>query len=184
MKNYNNIKYKQLNLEDFHLNLLIKFNRYQETNIVLYKQKDDYNYKSDHFIDQWDDEKKKVVTQSLKNCVKQKGIVIGAFLKDDLIGFASVEGQFFGSNNEYLELSFIHVSNEFRYKGIGRKLFNLCCVKANQKGAEKLYIAAHPSQETQAFYKSVGCTYAAEINPKIYEKEPLDIQLEITLSHL
>lgn len=48
-------------------------------------------------------------------------------------------------------------------------------------GAKKLYIAAHPAEETQKFYKSVGCLPAIEVNREIYDKEPLDIQLEFEL---
>ena len=132
-------------------------------------------------MEEWTDGKKEQVIQSLQNCLKLGGAVISAIHQGEVVGFANIENLFFGSSNQYLELPYIHVSNEFRQNGIGKKLFHLCCEKAKQMGAKKLYIAAHPSIESQHFYQSVGCTYAFEINQKIYDKEPLDIQLEITL---
>jgi ribosomal protein S18 acetylase RimI-like enzyme len=160
---------------------LKKFNRYQETNRVWYKDNDDFNLKVDHFVEQWDDDKKTLVIQALQKCVKSGGIVVGAFVDGDLIGFANVERDLFGAQKEYRELTYIHVSNEFRNCGIGKKLFQLCCEKATEIGTKKLYIAAHPSEETQHFYRSVGCTFAKEINQTIFDKEPLDIQLEFVL---
>lgn len=49
----------------------------------------------------------------------------GAFVDQILIGFANVEGELFGIDQKYLELSYIHVSNEFRNSGIGKKLFDM-----------------------------------------------------------
>ncbi len=134
-----------------------------------------------NFIDEWNDEKKTLVIQSMQNCISCRGIVIGAFEGSDLIGFACVEGEFFGTNKEYLELSYIHVSNKYRNCGIGKKIFDLCREKAKKKDAKKLYIGAHPSVESQSFYKAMGCTLAKEINKKIFDREPNDIQLEFAL---
>jgi ribosomal protein S18 acetylase RimI-like enzyme len=177
------INYKLLDLTSLQSTNLNKFNRYQETNRVWYKDKDtdQFNIKADHFVEQWNDDKKMLVLRDLEECVKLGGIVVGAFLERDIIGFANVEGELFGSKKEYRELSYIHVSNEYRNYGIGKKLFQLCCEKAKEIGTKKLYIAAHPSEETQHFYRKLGCTYAGEINQVIFNKEPLDIQLEFVL---
>lgn len=119
-----------------------------------------------------------MVIESLKDCTLGGGIVVGSFINGSLVGFANIEGRLFGKNKEYVELSYIHVTNELRGRNIGRKIFKLCCEKARELGAKKLYIGAHPSEETQGFYTSIGCVYAKEINEKIYNREPLDIQLE------
>jgi ribosomal protein S18 acetylase RimI-like enzyme len=177
----NNINYKIMDLTSLQSTNLKKFNRYQETNHVWYKDKDQFSLKADHFVEQWDDDKKTLVLQDLQECVKKGGIVVGAIIEGDLIGFANVEGGLFGNKLEYRELSYIHVSNEFRNSGIGKKLFQLCCEKAKEIGTKKLYIAAHPSEETQHFYRKMGCTFAVEINQTIFNKEPLDIQLEFKL---
>ena len=181
MKKNINVEYRALDLSDLGSSLFKKFNRYQETNRVWFKDKDQFSLKVDHFVEEWNDEKKTSILLELHNCVRSGGVVIGALVENGLVGFANVEMEFFGMNKEYLELPYIHVSNEFRNCGIGKKMFELCCQKAKLMGAYKLYIAAHPSEETQHFYRAVGCTFAEEINQTIYEKEPLDIQLEITL---
>lgn len=173
--------YRVLKLEDLKATLLSSFNRYQETHRVWYIEDGEWKQKDDYFVERWDEEKKQLVLGDLQRCVQNGGFVVGAFLAEKLVGFANVEGVFFGSQNEYLELPYIHVTHECRGKRIGRELFALCCEKAKEMGAQKLYIAAHPSIESQQFYRSVGCTLAKEINPAIYEKEPLDIQLERVL---
>lgn len=175
------INYKLMDISILQTTNLKKFNRYQETNRVWYKDNEQFRIKADHFIDQWDDDKKALVLQDLEKCIKMGGIVAGAFLEEELIGFATVEGELFGSKQEYRELTYIHVSNEFRNGGIGKNLFQLCCKKAKEIGTKKLYIAAHPSEETQHFYRKLGCTFAVEINQTIFDKEPLDIQLEFVL---
>lgn len=45
-------------------------------------------------------------------------------------------------------------------------------------GAQALYISAHSSVESQAFYKAMGCVEAKEYQAFHVEKEPCDCQLE------
>ena len=52
------------------------------------------------------------------------------------------------------------------------------CLWAKAKGAKKLYISAHSSVESQAFYKAIGCREAEEYSQPHVEKEPCDCQLE------
>ena len=53
------------------------------------------------------------------------------------IAFANVESNRFGTRKEYVEFPYIHVSQELRGIGIGKSLFEICCKKAKQLGAEK-----------------------------------------------
>lgn len=175
------IMVRLLDASDLHKDALKYFNRHQVTNRVRYMHNDTFLYKEDHFIDDWDDQKKQKVINELLQCIANNGIVAGAYHEDRLIGFANVEARFFGRNNEYLELPYIHLSKEYRGLGIGRRLLLLCCEKAKEMGAAKLYIAAHPSEESQQFYIRMGCMPAVEVNEEILAREPLDIQLEIKL---
>lgn len=59
--------------------------------------------------------------------------------------------------------------------------FYQACEEARRLGADKLYISAHSSKENQAAYKALGCVHAKEINPKLAEEEPCDVQLEYVL---
>lgn len=85
------------------------------------------------------------------------------------------------SRGQYLELSGIHVSADHRGNGIGRKLMDCAKTWAKAQGAEKLYISAHSSVESQAFYKAMGCTEAEEYSRVHAEKEPCDCQLEVLI---
>lgn len=170
--------FKELSPEDIQDDLLSSFNRFQETLQVLVKYQDKLIKKQDSFNDDWDQVKKAAVVQSLRICIQAEGVVIGVYQQSALIAFANVENKRFGKRNEYVELPYIHVSHDLRGSGIGKKLFEVCCEKAKLLGAEKLYIAAHPSVETQYFYERMGCTLASEINEQIFNKEPLDLQLE------
>ncbi|ANX14315.1 hypothetical protein ABE41_020055 [Fictibacillus arsenicus] len=174
----NTIICKVLSLNDLHDTFLSEFNRYQVTNQVLYMENHQYKLKYDHFIDDWDDNKKAQVIHDLRICIDQGGRAIGAFDVSGLAGFANIDGCLFGTKTEYAELPYIHISSERRGCGIGKILFEKCCEEAKKLGARKLYIAAHPSVESQGFYKAMGCDGAVEINEKILSREPLDIQLE------
>lgn len=127
----NHFKYKVLDLGDLDSTLLKNFNRFQETNQVWFKENDRFNIKADHFFEQWNDEKKGEIIQSLQDCIRTGGVVVAAFVDQNVVGFANVEGELFGSNKEYLELPFIHVTYELRNYGIGRKL--LSCAASRQK---------------------------------------------------
>jgi len=175
------IQYRLLHLEDIDITFLTGFNRLQETTRVWYVEDKKFKLKDDHFIDEWNEDKKRKVIHSLLECLHAGGSVIGAFLHNKLVGFANVENEFFGMSKQYIELPYIHVSREFRKQGIGKGLFSKCCEAAKKMGAQKLYIAAHPSIETQHFYRDLGCIPAIEMNEKIVQKEPLDIQLEFIL---
>ncbi|MGB5944720.1 MAG: GNAT family N-acetyltransferase [Paenisporosarcina sp.] len=132
-------------------------------------------------MDDWDHEKKSAVVHSLRYCIQAGDSVIGVYRERELIAFANVENEKFGTYSDYVELPYIHVSREVRGSGIGKKLFEICCEEAKLLGAKKLYVAAHPSVETQHFYKKMGCTLASEINTVIFNKETLDLQMEYPL---
>ena len=84
----------------------------------------------------------------------------------------------FGTKGQYIQLKFLHISLDYRHKGIGKKLFELCIKKAEAIGAEKIYISANDSVDAIKFYFSLGCEDAIEICKEIAEEEPYDRQLE------
>ncbi len=117
----------------------------------------------------------------MQKTVREGGVVYGAFDGDYLVGFFSIKNGLFGSRSGYLQLSNLHVSYEYRRKGIGKELFHLASQKAQEMGADKLYLSAHSSFETQAFYRSLGCVEALEYNHKLVAREPYDCQLEFRI---
>ena len=171
----------ELGIEEIKKELFSDFNRYQKVEKCWRKVKGEWVLKDIAFTENWGPGDFRELTRYLKRTIKSGGGVFGAFSGKGLIGFASLENEFFGSKKEYLQLSSLHISTEYRGFGIGKALFNLAAEKAKERRAKKLYISAHSSMETMAFYHSLGCVEAMEYNPRLVGKEPYDCQLEYRL---
>jgi len=116
------------------------------------------------------------------DAIRLKDDLWGAFDGNKLIGFCILSKEFIGSNNQYLRLVMLHTSYEYRRKGIGKRLFLFCVEAAKKLNAKKLYITAQSSQESQAFYRAMGCVEAQEIIPELFEQEPFDVHMEYRLN--
>jgi len=171
----------ELKIEELSPELFSSFNRYQKVTKCWRKNQDSWILKDISFTEDWGVAEYIYLVECLRNTLKTGGAVFGAFESGVLIGFASLENEFLGSRWKYLQLSSLHVSYEKRNRGIGRKLFALSIEAARKKGAEKLYISAHSSAETQSFYQSLGCVEALEQSEKLIAEEPFDCQLEFRL---
>jgi ribosomal protein S18 acetylase RimI-like enzyme len=167
--------------EDLAGELLRDFDRRQETRRVWRTKGGRYWLAEDHFVDDWDEDQKQRVVGALRRCLECGGAVAGAFDGGLLVGLAGLQNEPFGRESRYLELDYLHVSRAYRRRGIGQRLFALCAGQARARGAQKLYLGAHPSEETQCFYRALGCVPAVEIDAAIYGREPRDIQLEFVL---
>jgi ribosomal protein S18 acetylase RimI-like enzyme len=177
--------------------VLAAFDRYQETAQVWYyvgqaappfdssdagADRGYWEIRADRFVDDWDAAAKRRVIAALRGCLAEGGAVVGALAADGrLLGFASLRNAPLGRQGDDLELDYLHVSRECRGHGLGRRLFAACCCAARARGAARLYLGAHPSVETQRFYRALGCVPAAEIVAAVYAREPRDIQLEFVL---
>lgn len=118
----------------------------------------------------------------LINIVENNGVAFGAFDdQDKLLGIVSLKREAFGKTAQYVLLDAMFVSYEARGLGIGKTLFQRCVEEARIWQVDKLLICAGSAEDTIAFYKSVGCTEAEEINQKYFDDDPRDIQLEYAL---
>ena len=140
------------------------------------KQWIDLNWQDDNYPDGYENH-----FIALKATFESGGFAIGAFDGERLIGFCSVNREVFGSLNKYVLLDQIFVSNEYQGHGIGKKLFYLSAEMAKQWGVDKLYICAGSSEDTLAFYNSLGCVDAKEINQQLCEGDENDMQIEYNL---
>ncbi|XMB72900.1 GNAT family N-acetyltransferase [Mycoplasmatota bacterium WC30] len=174
------IVYKVVEANEIFNDFLRLFNRHQTTEQIAFVDGFLIKHKKLRFEEEWDESKLESVSNYLKEISLKGGKVITAFHNDVVIGFANIDPNLFF--NCYLNVPYIHVSYEYRGKGIGKKLFNMLCEEAVKLGAKKLYISGHPAKETQVFYKKTGCVLAKKINQKLYDIEPGDIQLEKDLS--
>lgn len=175
------MKYIKLKTELLTYELFANFQRHQTVSKCWRKIDDKWCIKNVPFTDDWNKEDYCELIACLNSTLAKGGVVFGAFVNGMLKGFASVERALFGENREYLDLSSIHVSEDMRGKGIGKGLFQLSKDWAKKHGAQKLYISAHSSVESQAFYRGMGCVEASEYNKAHVEKEPCDCQLECQL---
>ncbi|HSQ87670.1 GNAT family N-acetyltransferase [Romboutsia sp.] len=117
----------------------------------------------------------------LEASIKNGGKAYGCFKEGALIGFAVIDAKIFGTIDSYVLLDQMFISLEYRNKGIGKRLFELCCQEAKNKGANKIYICAGSAEETIAFYFAMGCKEAQEINQRLYKNDIRDYQLEYKL---
>lgn len=163
-------------------NFLNTFERFQETHRIYAVDSNGELYQKDeYYIDEWDDAKKKQVIEILNYYIDRGGVVVAIRNGETLLGFAGLNGQPLGTDCQYLNLGFIHVSRPCRGQGIGKRLFERVCQAAIERSAKKLYIGANPAVDTYHFYKAMGCTLAEEIVPEVYEAEPLHLQLEYVI---
>jgi GNAT superfamily N-acetyltransferase len=118
----------------------------------------------------------------LIDTILNNGSAIGAFDTDNkLLGFATINRQFFGKSHKYVLLDQLFITLECRNKGIGKALFLLSANVAREWNADKIYICAGSAEETIAFYFAIGCKEAEEINKELYEMDTRDYQLEYSL---
>ena len=120
--------------------------------------------------------------ERLQKTIRSGGFACGAFHEDGaLVGFITVDPEVFGSTSRYLLLDQLFISFPHRGKGIGTKLLDYAKEAASAWDAEKLYICAGSAEETIAFYFAQGAVEASEINPVLFENDPRDFQLELSL---
>ena len=135
------------------------------------------------FVIDWDLSVRRWKAGEIIKSIGKGALAFGAFVGDTMVGFAAL-GERLGSRKQYMELWNFHVSKPWRCQGIGRQLFEAACDAARQNGAEKLYISAQSSRESQAAYRALGCVYAKEIDPIRAAEKPCDVQLEYDLHPL
>ncbi len=109
------------------------------------------------------------------------GVLFGAFDKERLVGISGLGYQLIGENKDEIQMFILHVSNEYRRKGIGTKLLEECKRIAREKGARRLYISATPTESAVGFYLRHGCRLASKVDEELLALEPEDIHLTLEL---
>jgi predicted N-acetyltransferase YhbS len=138
--------------------------------------------KPEHYeIQGWPPGEADKYTPILQACHDRGGWFYGVFDNNTLVGIAVVESRFIGKNRDQLQLKFLHISNRYRHKGLGQRLFSLAAVEAKKRGAKSMYISATPSAHTIDFYLRLGCKVTPEPDPELFALEPEDIHFEYDL---
>lgn len=178
------MEYRELNASEIDDALFAGFDRTQRVSQCWRCEHGRWVIRDVAFVERWGAEEISNLAMMLWRTVQTSGAVFGAFSDGVLKGFSSVEGRPFGSDGQYLYLSCLHVSHEKRRHGIGQALFRLAVAWAKAHGATKLYISAHSSVDTQAFYLALGCVDTAEAAAPHVLAEPFARQLEFDLDKL
>lgn len=121
------------------------------------------------------------IIKELEMLYDNGGTVIGAFDDYTLVGISALENKFRGKNLDTLKLDVLWISQSYRKLGIGTKLVGMIKEKAKLKGAKKLYISSCESKNTVDFYLKIGSVLASEIDRELFELEPHDIHLELSV---
>lgn len=175
------ITYRRITENEIGRELFRYFIRHQAVTDCWRRDNEKWTIRYDPFIDDWTEEDYRELITDLRETVRSGGLMYSAFCDGQLKGFVSVTSELFGTSKQYLDLTNIHVSENKRNCGIGKKLFTAAKIWAKEHGAKKLYISAHSAVESQEFYKSMGCVEAKEYSQEHVEKEPYDCQLECEL---
>ncbi len=175
------ITYTRLDSTNFTFLSLDTFIRHQNVSECWRKRGEKWELLPLSFVEDWSLEEKREIARDIAFHMEKDQTAFAAFSNNELIGFITLSHNFFGTTAKYAEVVCFQVSEPYRGKGIGRKLFNMVKEEGIKIGAEKLYISAHSSKESQSAYKKLGCVMAKEINESLVKEEPFDIQLEYSL---
>jgi N-acetylglutamate synthase-like GNAT family acetyltransferase len=130
-------KIRELRFEDINRNILDDFNRYQDVERCYRNENGNWVLKDIKYIENWDKNEMDSIISDFINIIDENGYVFCAYKNEKIIGFAMLLNKPFVSRNQYIQLSNLQVSCEYRYKGIGKKLFELCIQKTKKSGLKK-----------------------------------------------
>jgi GNAT superfamily N-acetyltransferase len=102
------------------------------------------------------------------------GIMFGAMYGRRLVGFAIYRPRL---EPDMAQLAVLHVSREYRRRGLGAALAEQVAMLALADGARRLYVSATPSEATVEFYRSQGFQPVDEPHPELFALEPEDIHM-------
>ena len=103
------------------------------------------------------------------------GVALGAFDGERLVGVGIVVPHL---RPGIAQLAFLHVSDGFRDRGIGRELSDELDRVARAAGDTTMVVSATPSVHTVEFYRARGYTPTASPLPELVALEPDDVHLE------
>ena len=172
------IRYERLNHKNFDSRSLDGFIRHQTVHESWRKIDGAWQLIPNEYEENWDLNRRRKIAADIKRHMEADQSAFGAFSGDQLVGFITVSHALFGQSARYAQLVCFQVSEPFRRQGIGKRLFALTVGELAMLGADRLYISAHSSRESQAAYRALGCVDAAEINAFLAAEEPFDVPLE------
>jgi predicted N-acetyltransferase YhbS len=108
----------------------------------------------------------------------RKAIAFGGFDAETLIAIGILTPNI---RPTMAQLAYLHVSRDYRRKGIGAAITSQLLERASVLGSKRIYVSAVPSESAVGFYKSFGFDLVAEPLSELYELEPDDIHMILEL---
>jgi GNAT superfamily N-acetyltransferase len=102
------------------------------------------------------------------------GVMFGALYGRRLVGLAIYRPRL---EPDMGQLAVLHVSCDYRRRGLGAALTEHVARLALADGARRLYVSATPSAPTVDFYRGQGFVPVDEPHPDLYALEPEDIHM-------
>ncbi|GGY13772.1 GNAT family N-acetyltransferase [Paludibacterium paludis] len=178
------IEVRELQAGEIGGDFLDQFVRHQAVGLVYRGEKGNMRIEPAPFIDDWAPEERRMISAGMREAVSRGGYALGLFLHGKLAGFALLEAECIGDENEYALLKEFHVDSRYRGRGFGKRLFAECVARGRRMKAEKLYISSHSAIESVGFYLGRGCRSASWVYSPLREEEPFDCPLEYQLGGL
>ena len=161
-----------LNKDNFHIDSLDTFSRYQTVNNVYRLEGNHLQLRHCPFTEDWSAERKR---EKAAEILSGQYIVYGAVHEGRVVGTIMLIPEL---EHGRMIIDSYHVSTEFRRQGIGRRLFEAARTEARQHGAVALYASACSSEETINFYMAMGFRVSRDPIQALVDDEPYDIQME------
>lgn len=105
-------------------------------------------------------------------------VLWGAFARGKLVGFCVYKPNLEEGTGQ---LALLHISSDYRRRGIGQRLAELLIAHAEIQGDRELYVTSSPTVSTVEMYKSLGFRPTDRPIPELIELEPYDIHLRLKL---
>lgn len=157
---------------NFTLESLDDFSRYQEVNNVYRIVEGTLQLVYHPFVEDWSPERKR---EKAREILSGTHIVYGALENGKVVGEIMLLPKL---DRNRMIIDSYHVSAGRRRQGIGRALLEAAKTEAIRRGATALYASACSSQETIDFYLAMGFAVSPYPIRVCVDAEPWDIQME------
>lgn len=125
----------------------------------------------------WPEGEPELYTPILLDCFDYGGIFLGAFAGDKLIAVGVADIRPVTDYPQYRQLSFLHVSHDWRGRGLASHLYRQLMQIVKEQGAEGFYISSTSTRHTVEFYLHQGGQPVMQPDKALFALEPEDIHL-------
>lgn len=157
--------------KNFNENSLDEYERRHDVKRVYRRKGTEYVLVDMPYVEDWSLEEKRQIAKKISGQDYRSYI---ALADEKVVGFIAMKKKLY---EDYMIVDEMYVSAKCRGEGIGRKLFDLGKEEAKKAGARALYMSACSSEETIAFYRTMGAILTDHPIRSLAEKEPYDLQM-------